>query len=106
MNVTRRSRRKSGLSFQPKLKQSLGFAPAPLGQSYPQHSPQHCPSPEPMGVPLSIREAARLIGCSTWSIRQTLLPRGLPYFRIGGGKLIFYTNQIIRWIETQQKGAM
>jgi hypothetical protein len=34
------------------------------------------------------------------------MPRGLPHFRCGGGRLIFYKNQIIRWIEAQQKGAM
>jgi excisionase family DNA binding protein len=57
-----------------------------------------------MGAPLSIREAARVIGCSPWTVRQKLMPRGLPHFRSGGGKLLFYTNQIIRWIESQQKG--
>lgn len=58
----------------------------------------------PLGPPLSIRDVARLIGCSPWSVRQTLMPQGLPYFRSGAsGKLIFYTDQVVRWIEHQQQ---
>ena len=94
--------RKSGFGSDPKRSDSLGFVPPGLGQ----RCPQHCPPPEPLGMPLSTREAARVIGCSTWTVRQTLMPLGLPHFRCGGGKLIFYKNQIIRWIENQQKGAM
>jgi hypothetical protein len=93
--------RKSGFGSRRKPADSLGFAEPDLGQ----FCPQHCPPPEPIGVPLSIRDAARIIGCSPWTIRQKLMPRGLPYFRSGGGKLIFYTNQVIRWIETQQEGG-
>ena len=115
MTRERKVRRKSGFGPEPKLNESLGFAPLPLGQRYPQQYPQRCPypegpqggaSPEPLGAPLSIREAARIIGCSPWTVRQTLMPRGLPYFRSGGGRLIFYTNQIIGWIENQQKGDL
>jgi len=59
-----------------------------------------------LGVPLDIRGVARLIGCSPWTVRQRLMPSGLPYFRSGAsGKLIFYTDQVIRWIENQQKGG-
>jgi excisionase family DNA binding protein len=101
MERRRRVLRKSGFGFDPKPTDLLGFAAPDLGQRY----QQHCLPPEPMGVPLSIREAARLIGCSLWTVRQTLMPRGLPHFRAGGGKLIFYTNQITRWIENQQKGT-
>jgi hypothetical protein len=58
-----------------------------------------------LGLPLNIREVAELIGCSPWTVRQTLIPRGLPYFRSGAsGKLIFYTNQVVGWIEKQQGG--
>ena len=57
-------------------------------------------------MPLSTREAARVIGCSVWTVRQTLMPLGLPHFRCGGGRLIFYKNQIIRWVEAQQKGML
>jgi len=61
-----------------------------------------------LGPPLTIAQAAELIGCSPWTVRQTLIPRGLPVFRSGAsGKLIFYRDQLIRWIENQQrKGGM
>jgi len=100
MDRTPRVLRKSGFGSDPKGPDLLAFDPSSLGQ----FCTQHCPPPEPMGVPLSIREAARVIGCSPWTVRQKLMPRGLPHFRSGGGKLLFYTNQIIRWIESQQKG--
>ena len=61
-------------------------------------------SPDPLGEPLSIRETARLLGCSVWTVRQRCLPRGLPYFRVAhSGKLIFYRNQVTRWILEKQK---
>jgi excisionase family DNA binding protein len=100
--MDRRTRvlRKSGFGSASKGPDLLACEPFSLGQC----CPQHCPPPDPMGAPLSIREAARVIGCSPWTVRQKLMPRGLPHFRSGGGKLLFYTNQIIRWIESQQKG--
>jgi hypothetical protein len=56
-----------------------------------------------LGPPLGIREVAELIGCSPWTVRQTLIPRGLPHFRsAASGRLIFYTNQIVGWIQSQQ----
>lgn len=60
-----------------------------------------------LGEPLGIREVARLIGCSAWSVRKRHIPRGLPYFRSGpGGRLIFYRNQVVRWIvDNQTKGG-
>src|SRR6185437_3958285 len=62
---------------------------------------------ELLGQPLSIKEAASLIGCSPWTVRQKYVPLGLPHLRSGpNGKLIFYRNQIIRWLlERQQKGG-
>jgi hypothetical protein len=74
--------------------------PAPL-------SACKCGLREPLGTPLSIKEAATLIGCSPWTIRQRYLPAGLPHHRLTpNGKLIFYRNQIIRWLLTeQQKGV-
>lgn len=62
---------------------------------------------ELLGQPLSIREAAKLIGCSSWTVRQKYVPLGLPHLRSGpNGKLIFYKNQIIDWLlERQQKGG-
>lgn len=58
----------------------------------------------PLGIPLNIAEVARLIGCSPWTVRQTLIPKGLPHFRFkASGRLTFYQSQVIRWIERQQK---
>ena len=58
-----------------------------------------------LGKPINIQQTAQLIGCSPWTVRQTLIPRGLPFFRSGAsGKLIFYTNQVVRWIQNQQGG--
>jgi hypothetical protein len=57
----------------------------------------------PLGTPLDIRQVARLIGCSVWTVRQTLIPRGLPHFRLTTlGRPIFYEDQIIRWIQRKQ----
>jgi len=57
-----------------------------------------------LGSPLDIRQTAALIGCSPWTVRQKLLPMGLPHFRFGAsGKLIFYQDQVIRWITTKQE---
>jgi hypothetical protein len=105
--------RKSGLPVLPHRANSLGLAAQDPGQSY----PQRCPQPddaaaamltEPLGAPLSIAEAAQLIGCSPWTVRQRYLPAGLPHHRLTqNGKLIFYRNQIIRWLlRQQQKGGI
>jgi len=60
----------------------------------------------PLGSPMSISEVARMIGCSPWSVRQTLIPQGLPHLRFkANGRLIFYRGQIARWIERQQQGG-
>jgi hypothetical protein len=62
-----------------------------------------------LGLPLTIGEVARLIGCSVWTVRQRCLPSGLPHFRLGRtGKLVFYRNQVVHWIlenQKQQKGG-
>ena len=58
----------------------------------------------PLGPPMDIRQAAAVIGCSPWTVRQKLIPMGLPRFRSGAsGKLIFYLDQVVRWIENKQK---
>jgi hypothetical protein len=100
-----------------KATENKGFSPAPLGQRYPNQDPQHCPHPEsttqselgdPLGEPRSIREVAQMFGCSEWTIRQRYLPLGLPHFRLSpAGKLLFFHNQIVRWVlEIQrQKGG-
>jgi hypothetical protein len=106
-----------------KSAQIRGFSPLPLGQRWPGHwtrqpgansarpgpilagkTPEIGPFP-PLGIPLNLREVARMIGCSPWTVRQTLIPRGLPVFRAGAsGKLIFYRDQVVRWIEQMQGG--
>jgi hypothetical protein len=59
-----------------------------------------------LGPPLKIVEVAALIGCSPWTVRQKLIPKGLPHFRsAASGKLIFYRDQVVRWIEQKQKGG-
>jgi hypothetical protein len=63
-------------------------------------------SASPLGPPLGIRAVARLIGVSPWTVRQRLMPQGLPHFRIGAsGKLIFYTHQVVAWITKRQGGS-
>jgi hypothetical protein len=57
-----------------------------------------------LGEPLSIREVAQLIGCSVWTVRQQCLRQGLPHFRVSRtGRLIFYRNQVIRWLIHNQQ---
>jgi hypothetical protein len=64
------------------------------------------PERQTLGTPLTIREVASLIGCSAWTVRQSLMPRGLPHFRCSGhGRLTFFREQVIRWIEIQQQGG-
>lgn len=57
-----------------------------------------------LGEPLSIWEVARMIGCSAWTVRNRLLRLGLPHFRSGpSGRLIFYRDQVVRWILQKQQ---
>jgi hypothetical protein len=113
--ATDEQRRKSGLAANAKSFEIRALSASSLGQSYPQHYPQFQdantapidrPDVSPLGAPLTIREVARLIGCSAWTVRQRHLPQGLPCFRSGSaGKLIFYRNQVVAWILRQQKGG-
>ena len=84
--------------------------PGQPGSNFGQRRPIQGPMPPQhgaeLGPPLDIKDVARMIGCSPWSIRQTLIPRGLPHFRFtANGRLIFYGNQVTRWIENQQQGG-
>ena len=99
-------RRMSGFAPRMEYTPMLGIPHTDPGQSCPQHYPRQ-PEPNPLGAPLSIREVARLIGCSVWTVRQSYVPQGLPHLRSGpSGKLIFYRDQVVRWIlEHQQKGG-
>jgi len=113
MRRVREETRKSGLGLGRKPRQTLASLPFALGQSCPQQYPQtQAPMPMPLadalGAPLSLREVAQVIGCSPWTVRQRYLPAGLPHERpTPNGKLIFYRNQVIRWLlARQQKGGM
>jgi hypothetical protein len=95
----------SGFAERGNTLQIKGFPPMSYGQNCPQHYPQtaECGN-EPLGAPLSIREVARLIGCSAWTVRQSYLPQGLPHLRSGPrSKLIFFRDQIVRWILEHQR---
>jgi hypothetical protein len=87
----------------------LALPPPDLGQSCPQRcptpdAPPSAPFAEPLGPPLTISEAATLIGCSPWTVRQRCLQAGIPHHRATPkGKLIFYRNQVIRWLLRQQE---
>jgi hypothetical protein len=59
---------------------------------------------DPLGEPLSIAEAARVLGCSVWTVRQRFLPLGLPHLRLGpAGRITFFRNQVTAWVLAQQK---
>ena len=98
-------RRISGFENVAKPAETLGFPHDPVGQSYPQHYPQ---VREALGEPLGVRDVARVIGCSPWTVRHRYLSQGLPHLRSGPmGKLVFYRNQVVRWIlQQQKKGGM
>jgi hypothetical protein len=90
----------------------LDLSAANLGQNCPRQYPQSddldsSEIPESLGAPLSISDVASLIGVSVWTVRHRYLAAGLPHLRCGPqGKLLFYKNQIINWLLTeQQKGG-
>jgi hypothetical protein len=57
-----------------------------------------------LGTPLSIDEVAELLGCSPWTVRQRYLRQGLPHLQASArGKLIFFREQIIAWVEKRQR---
>jgi len=57
-----------------------------------------------LGEAISIKQTAALIGCSPWTVRQVLIPRGLPCFRAkANGRLIFYRQQVVQWLLRQQQ---
>jgi hypothetical protein len=93
----------SGFDDGAKPLDSLSFPHESVGQSYPQHYLQ---VREALGEPLGVRDVARVIGCSPWTVRHRYLLQGLPHLRSGPmGKLVFYRNQVVRWILHQQKGG-
>jgi hypothetical protein len=106
--MTKRERALSGFAESGNTLQIQGLSSVGSGQSCPEHCPQAIEfGNEPLGAPLSIRDVAGLFGCSIWTVRQSYLPQGLPYLRTGPrSKLIFFSDQVIRWIlQHQQKGG-
>jgi hypothetical protein len=105
--------RKSSFEDEAKANGFKGFGADRLGQNCPQEYPQSeigesIRSSVTLGEPLSIGEVARLVGCSVWTVRQRYLPAGLPHLRMRpNGKLIFFRNQVVNWLLTeQQKGGI
>ncbi len=90
----------SGFTWNANGTKTKAIARTSLGQSY----PKHYPGPEsPLGVPLSIKDVARLIGCSAWTVRQKYIPLGLPHLRSGpSGRLTFFSNQVVAWVVARQ----
>ena len=105
---------KYGAAESAKAAETLEFSTSSPGQ----RNPQHCPHPEGasenefgdlLGEPMTIRQVAKVFGCSEWTIRQQYLRKGLPHFRLSPrGKLLFFHNQIVRWVLgiQRQKGGM
>ena len=65
---------------------------------------------EQLGEAMNVKQVARLIGCSAWTVRQKHVRQGLPCFRSGpSGRLTFYHNQVVAWIlrqQNKQKGGI
>lgn len=101
---------KYALGENPKPAETLAIVPVGLGQTNPQHYPRRprrrseALAADPLGEALTLDQVAEMLGCSTWTVRNQCLRRGLPHFRIGGtGKLVFYRAQVTRWILDQQE---
>lgn len=57
-----------------------------------------------LGEPLAIEDVAALLGCSAWTVRQRYLHQGLPHLQARPrGKLVFFREQVIAWIEKRQR---
>ena len=102
---------KSDFAREGKAAENMDFSRVPLGQN----CPQHCPHPEEsvsassvrsqvLGEPLTVEDVAALLGCSPWTVRQRYLRQGLPYLQARTrGKLVFFREQVIAWIEKRQR---
>jgi hypothetical protein len=99
--MTTETKALSGFTANANGTETKAMARTSLGQSYPKHYPG---SENPLGAPLSIRDVARLIGCSAWTVRQKYVPKGLPHLRSGpSGRLTFFENQVVAWVLAQQQ---
>ena len=103
MAPTRKIRQARGLTASNAGKPCLGHCPPQPGPFWGQPEAFLGPPAPALGLPMDLRQVSALLGCSPWTVRQTLIPRGLPHFRFGAsGKVIFYRDQVVRWIENQQ----
>lgn len=92
-------------------RENLDFPPLSPAQNgaehcaYQNHSiPPRSSEQSPLGDALAIDEVAALLGCSVWTVRQRYLKQGLPYLQARSrGKLVFFREQIIAWIEKRQR---
>lgn len=99
--MTTETRTLSGFTRIANGAETKALARTHLGQSYPKHYPG---SESPLGAPLSIRDVARMIGCSAWTVRQKFIPLGMPHLRSGpSGRLTFFSNQVVAWVLAQQQ---
>jgi hypothetical protein len=98
--------RKSGFGNRPEPAPIQHISHARPGQRDPQQNPSLTDTgsaPNALGEPLTIREVSEMLGCSAWTIRQKYIPDGLPHLQSGpAGKLIFFRNQVVRWILRRQ----
>lgn len=104
-NGNTEERYKAGFAEDANAAETFKLSRVPSGQSYPHHYPH---PEDALGEPLGVREVARLLGCSDWTVRHAYLPKGLPHLRSGPiGKLVFFRNQVVLWIlQHQRKGGM
>jgi len=62
------------------------------------------PSAHALGHPMTVEEVAELLGCSPWTVRHRYLRQGLPHLQASTrGKLVFFREQIIAWVEKRQR---
>ena len=63
-----------------------------------------------LGDAMTIKQVAKFVGCSSWTVRNKLVPAGLPHFRSSpSGKLTFFHEQVVAWVlarQNQTKGEM
>ena len=60
--------------------------------------------PEVLGEPMGLKDVAKLVGCSVWTVRQELLRDGLPHVRSNpNGRIVCYRQQVVRWILRRQE---
>jgi hypothetical protein len=100
---------KSDSHARAKLAENQGFSLEGLAQNGASESARHNAHretrnrPTELGAAMNIAEAAQLLGCSAWTVRQRYMRQGLPCLRASAkGKLVFFHKQVIDWILKRQ----